>query len=186
VEAVKFDPFALDDEEMDELFAQFVEGEEKSTGFYPMQVHDVQDELEAERHLTSMQRLELEDAKLQAHRDAMIERANDWYDKQSKPLAKRSMWHSDALKAYLSIVGKKTLKLVNGVIKSRAGGEKTVVDDSQFLPWAEENYPTLINETTTYTPIKKDIKKLHKEKGILPPGVEFVVSEDSFKVELGQ
>ena len=186
MEALKHDPFDVRDEELDELFAEHeAQRADDSGDFYPIEVHDVRDELEAERHLESMQRVQRDIDKLAAHRDAMIKRAEDWYDERSSSLSNRTAWHLDGLRNYLSLTGKKTLKLIGGVIKTRAGSEKTIVDDEKFMEWAILNgYDNLITTKTTHAPKKAEIKKWVNEGGTIPPGVSFEKSDASFKVEL--
>ena len=189
MEAVNHDPFDVRDEELDDLFAEHEAREQESnadaSGFYPIEVHDVHDQMEAERHMESMQRIHRDIQQLENHRQGLIDRADQWFEKQSTSLLKRINWHEESLRGYIAITGKKTVKLINGTIKTRSGSESTVITDEEaFMAWARKHNTELINEKTTYSPAKKAIKDSVSAGGQMPDGVEFVTGEPSFKVDL--
>lgn len=183
MEAAKYLPLDPCDEELDELFEQ--NGDD-----LPISPVNVDDEIDAERHLESLARLDRDLAKLQAHRSAMVQRAEDWYEKQSRTLKRRTLWHSESLRCYLQLLGRKSIKLVNGTLKIVKGRESLKLvdvdgnetkDGSIFIAWAKKNNRSDLIRTKI---IEEADKKAIKESGIMAPGVKLVMGEDSFSIKL--
>ncbi|MBU2177746.1 MAG: host-nuclease inhibitor Gam family protein [Gammaproteobacteria bacterium] len=183
MEATRPIPMDPRDEELNELFEQA--GDE-----LPISPVDVDDEVDAERHMESLERLEHDLRKLRNHREAMIRRATDWYETQSRTLERRKLWHFESLKFYLHLLGKKSLKLIGGTLKVTAGRESMkmvdaegneVKDPAVFIAWAKANKrDDLICTKIVEEPDIKAIKK----SGIMPPGIKVVTGESKFSIKL--
>jgi len=141
----------------------------------------LQDDEDAERYLESIRALRAELGRDTAHRDKELERIYEWFDEREATIKKRIDRFAERLREYLMLKGKKTMKLINGTVKTRAGSISTVVHDvAAFMKWAEKHpqYLRIKKE-----PDKTAIKKAHDDSEIVFPGVKFEKGEASLTID---
>lgn len=94
----------------------------------------------------------------------------------------RKEWHLNALQAYYVNKGEKRVVMANATLSSTKGRERVEIHDIDALGlYANTNQVGLVR----YEPHaeKKHILAHIKETGELPPGVDLVRGDDSFKVK---
>jgi hypothetical protein len=146
--------------------------------------HDIEEpltittDLEAENHLRHLAHWRLEQQKIRDHANAQIEKIRDWEAIQLKKTGNRIRWHEGGLRGFLYHTGKKTLKLVNGILKKRAGSKSIVIEDPKAF--CESALEEFVTTTITKSPSKKAIMAHFKESGEIIDGTDVITGDDSY------
>ena len=94
----------------------------------------------------------------------------------------RKQWHLSALHAYYTRKGEKRIVLANATLSSIKGRERVEIHDVDALGlYANTNQLGLVRYEPH--PEKKHILAHIKKTGELPPGVDLIRGEDSFRVK---
>ena len=141
----------------------------------------VEDLGRAERSLVALGLWREEESWVKAHAKKEIERIKLWEEIELKRVHKRIGFHELGLFTYLKALKKKSVKLINGTLRSVAGRETVqILDAEKFC----EAYPELATMKTTLTPNKNEILKHIKATGEIPEHVDLVKSNTSYKADL--
>lgn len=112
---------------------------------------------------------------------AELDRVAKWLDSVNKPLAQSAEYFESLLLEYgrkARAEGRKSVKLIDGTIKSRVTPPKVEVDESVFIPWAQQNRDDLL----IFAEPKPNKSALKSETDI--PGVVIVEGQISYSVEV--
>lgn len=156
---------------------------------------EIPDAGEAERQLRSLRYWRGRRAEVLAHAASQrqiaqekIEEVHRWEDEVLRPIERRIAWYEQGLFGFLRATGKKTLKLVNGVIKARAGKASVQVKDEEaFYRWCSENG---LSNGLVRASERRSIDKvavlafIQTQGGELPDGVDLAPGETRFTVEV--
>ena len=148
------------------------------------------DTYHAERNLEVVRALEDELARDEEHAAQEARRITEWLARRRERAEKALSWRRYQLHLLLKKEGLKTMNLVNGTLKSRAGRAAVVVEDEEaFLAWVEKQDEALrerlTNTKVIVKPDKKELKK-HLEATMgddIVAGVDIVQGDPTFKAE---
>ena len=139
---------------------------------------------EVERQLQRLGAIRTEIQANFEHAEAEAMRATEWAADRNGGLRKSAASLEASLAAYLQQQDKKTLFLINGTLKVRAGRESVEITDERALQ--DAGSPDYFRTTTPTAPDKKAILDHIKATGEIPAGCDLVRSPDTFTVETSQ
>ena len=142
---------------------------------------------EVEKSLRALRYWQGRQNEIDEHAHAEIERVKLWKQTQLETVEKRIAYHEAVARAYIVARGTKTETLINGTIKRRAGRDRVEIANADELQsWAIEagKFEEVFKVKTTTTPDKNAIMRVIKEAGELPLGVDLVVGDESFSVDV--
>ena len=159
-----------------EIFAEIPSDEQ-----YESEPESIKAEGRAEDHLRCLSYWQRERKRIETAFECEIAKIEERASKLLEQVDRKIAWHETGLRAWLWSTGAKSIKLLNGTLKRIKGRERIeILDEETFLSQAP---PELISERIVRRPDKKAILARIKETGELPPGIDLVRSEDSFKVD---
>ncbi len=147
------------------------------------------DAIHAEEQLEKVGEIDAEIEKVAAHASAMIDKAETWKARETEKLERSRAFYAGSLQGYLYASGEKTLKLVNGTLKVRAGRQRVeILDEETFRITGKAYARGLLREVPAqFEPDKKAILDWIKaNKGEIPDGANLVTGDDTFTVEVNQ
>ena len=115
-----------------------------------------------------------------------VGKANAWLGAKQKEYLEKTAYHESVCRAHLEASGKKTLSLINGTLKKRAGRDSIVIlDEKQLEAWAREQgvMDTFFRTKVTVAPDKKAVMDYIKDGGELPLGIDISTAEDTYTVD---
>ena len=146
---------------------------------------------QAEHAIRLLSELEKEIEGQREHAEKTIQAARMWLKECEEKHLKDREWLDRRLKNFLVQQGKKTMNLINGIIKYRNGREVVVVDDETgFIKWAKEagRESTLLRHTTSVEvnkgPVMAYCKSTQSEP--IPPGISIKRNDSTLKVEISE
>ena len=144
------------------------------------QSYDVEDSL---KHLAYWR---AEMAQARAHYDIEVGKAEVWILNEEIKYKDKIAYHESVCRAHLEASGKKTLSLINGTLKKRAGRDSIVIlDEKQLEAWALEQgvRDQFFRTKVTVAPDKKAVMDYIKDGGELPLGIDISTAEDTYTVD---
>jgi len=130
----------------------------------------------AERSLEEIRKLQEQKDQIVEHAKSEIERINQWMERETKKRNKTQQYHKQNLTAFLDRKDRKTIKLINGVIKSTKGRQKIEIIDEEII---DNKFMT---ETISRTPNKKLILQHIQECGEIPDGTDIIEGEKTYTI----
>lgn len=113
---------------------------------------------------------------------AELDRISKWLDEVNKPLAQSAEYFEGLLLEYgrkERDAGRKSVKLIDGTIKSRVTQPKVEVDESVFIEWAQRNHR---DDLLIFPEPKPNKTALKAETDI--PGVVVIEGSVSYSIEV--
>lgn len=145
----------------------------------------VPDEMAAERHLKAVARCQAEEAGVRAHAKAHRDRIALWEAGHLRQIMGRQSWHESGLRVWFRALGRKSIKLVYGTVKTVKGKDSVeVIDEEAFQKWAKTD------EAVDLVRVKREPKKNEIKawiegdgRGVVPPGLDLKTGEDTIKID---
>lgn len=147
----------------------------------------------AEKSLRTLRYWRDKKAEIRDHANRERERIDRWEKAEMDDIGERIAYHESVLKIYLESTGKKSVKLINGAIKSRQGTEKVVFVEADgvtpdkkrtlFTDWARVHKADLVKTEVVEKIDAREVLKAVKEDGEVFPGVDIVVGDTSYTFE---
>ena len=131
--------------------------------------------------LRKIKKLEDEKAEEQELAKAEKHRIEKWLEERERSIDYKLDYYNAILENYLREQGKKSVKLPFGTIRYRKRPEKFKYDDEKVIDYLKKHYPEEVKISESYN--KSNIKKLVKEHGEIPEGVEIEEQEAKFEVK---
>ncbi|MDP6037991.1 MAG: host-nuclease inhibitor Gam family protein [Candidatus Latescibacteria bacterium] len=148
---------------------------------------------EPEKSLKKLAYWNAEAKQVKDHAAREREKIATWETDSLSDITSRQAYHQSVLRAYLQSTRKKSVKLINGAIKSRAGKDKVVFVESDgvtvdkkrtlFMDWARTSRPDLVETVTTEKTDANDVMRAAKENGEVFPGIDIVQGDTSYSYE---
>lgn len=133
-------------------------------------------------------------AEIQSIADNEIRRVQEWADAQIGGLTGDGEFFENLLITYGQQERRKGRKVIStpyGFVKSRAGSKKTIIDENQFIPWAQQHAPELVK--ISQIPQKSEILRTCKttddgavitDEGEIVPGVAIITGATTYRIEV--
>ncbi len=135
----------------------------------------------AEEHLRLLAYWQRQRAERQSHANQQQDRITNWLAREQDRIDRKIGWHQRALQGFFWQTGKKSVRLIHGIIRRIKGRERIDVTDEQaFLRHTSMD---LIREQTHVQPNKKAILAQVRETGDLPAGIDLVRGDDTIQIK---
>ena len=131
--------------------------------------------------LRKIKKLEDEKAEEQELAKAEKHRIEKWLEERERSIDYKLDYYNAILENYLREQGKKSVKLPFGTIRYRKRPEKFKYDYEKVIDYLKKHYPEEVKTVEKFD--KNSVKKLVKEHGEIPEGVEIEEQEAKFEVK---
>ena len=140
------------------------------------EIADDFDMQKAERAMEEVRKLQEMKEEILEHGKREILRIQNWVDREVEKKNNSQRFHRQNLITFLGRRGRKTIKLVNGVVKEAKGRQRIEILDEEAI---DEKFMTT---KTTKTPDKKLILQHIRECGEIPDGTDMIQGEKTYTV----
>ena len=141
---------------------------------------------QAEHTIKVLAEFEAELRREEAHAHQQMEAVRTWINERREAHAKKRKWWDQRLKNFLIQQGRKSMKLINGTVKTMKGREVVdVVDPIAFFDAVKgsASEESFITKTFSESPNKKSLMAYYNKNGKLPPGIQVVRNDPSFSIK---
>ncbi len=130
----------------------------------------------AERAMEEVRKLQEMKEEIIEHSRKEISRIQAWADREIEKKNNTQRFHRQNLITFLGRKGRKTIKLINGVVKEAKGRQRIEILDENAI---EEKF---IAEKVVRAPDKKLILKHIQDCGEIPEGTDIIQGEKTYTV----